>query len=111
MYKTRHLWLAACLAVGTGCAGLVAGRASTDSTTASSPVKAQHTILAKELRPVKARHVVKAKEFVLVDASGRVRARLSLERDEPKLSFYDEQGGETWITPPKAGIYPLNRSE
>jgi hypothetical protein len=54
---------------------------------------------------VKARSV-EAQKFVLRDADGRVRARMAISEDGPRLSFFDEQGNVVTSVPLKLEMRP-----
>jgi len=54
---------------------------------------------------VKARSV-EAQTFVLRDADGRIRARMAIGDDGPRLSFFDEQGNVISSLPLKPEIRP-----
>jgi len=49
---------------------------------------------------------VEAQNFVLRDADGRIRARMALGEDGPRLTFFDEHGGVTASLPLKAEVRP-----
>ncbi len=54
---------------------------------------------------VKARSV-EAQNFVLRDADGRIRARMAIGEDGPRLSFFDEHGNVTASLPLKPEMKP-----
>ncbi len=57
------------------------------------------SLVARELRGARSFRTVEARKFVLVDDSGRVRAKLSVDESE-------ERDGVAWMEPgPRLGIY------
>ena len=54
---------------------------------------------------MKARRV-EAQSFVLRDAEGRIRARMAITDDGPRLSFFDEQGNVISSLPLKPEMRP-----
>jgi hypothetical protein len=49
---------------------------------------------------------VEAQNFVLRDADGRIRARMAISEDGPRLSFFDEQGNVVSSLPLKSEMRP-----
>jgi len=50
-------------------------------------------------RPDNSTKTVEAQEFVLKDNSGKVRARIAMENNQPKMLFYDKTGRTIWNAP------------
>ncbi len=58
-------------------------------------------------RPRPAVKTVEAEEFVLRDSDGKVRARIAMQGEQPKILIYDESGRAIWNAP-NSGLTPLS---
>ena len=51
---------------------------------------------------------IEAQEFILKDNSGRVRARLGMNNEQPSIELYDEHGSVVWKSPSGTKIKPVD---